>query len=67
MSLLSRCDGSPRYVGHVPVSAKPGAGSASAESSPRAAIATFFEELGILFRYAAGLDYYGRRLLSGKR
>ena len=67
MSLLSRCEGSSRYAGNVPVSAKPGTGSVSGKSSPGAAIATFFEELGILFRYAAGLDYYGRRLLSGKR
>ena len=67
MSLMSRCEGSPRYAVSVPGSAKPGGGSSSGESSPRGAIATFFEELGILFRYAAGLDYYGRRLLSGKR
>ncbi len=67
MSLLSRCDGSPRYAVGTPVSQKPGVGSASGNGSPRVAIVTFFEELGILFRYAAGLDYYGRRLLNGKR
>ena len=67
MSLLSRCEGSPRYAVSVPSSAKPGVASSCGEGTPRAAIATFFEELGILFRYAAGLDYYSRHLLSGKR
>ena len=67
MSLLSRCDGSPRFAASLPASQTPGAGSASGKSSPGLAVLTFFEELGILFRYAAGLDYYGRRLLSGKR
>ena len=66
MSLLSRCDGSTRLAAIRPV-AQQVPGSASGKRSPRLAIVTFFEELGILFRYAAGLDYYGRRLLGGKR
>ncbi len=66
MSLLSRYEGAPRYAVTVPA-AKPGAGSPRGDSKPLTGISTFFEELGILFRYAAGLDYYGRHLLGGKR
>ena len=67
MSLLSRCEGSPRYTVSGSSSAKSGSGSSCGEGKRRAGIVVFFEELGILFRYAAGLDYYGRHLLSGKR
>ncbi len=66
MSFLSRCEGSSRYAVSV-ASGKSGVGTSRDEATPRAGILIFFEEIGILFRYAAGLDYYGRHLLAGKR
>lgn len=55
MAFFSRCD-APQPV----VPALRGAGRRRPGSGLLVALSDFAEELGILFRYAAGLDYYGR-------
>ncbi len=65
MTLFSRCDTSHRC--------EPSQGSGDRrrvrlepEVGPLTALAGFAEDLGILFRYAAGLDYYGRHRPQAK-
>lgn len=67
MTFFSRCETMQRY--------EPASQARSARrirvpdetSAFRSALSGFAEDLGILFRYAAGLDYYGRdRHLQGR-
>ena len=65
MTFFSRCDTSHRF--------EPSHGSGNRrrvrlepDGGPFAALAGFAEDLGILFRYAAGLDYYGRHRPQAK-
>lgn len=59
MTLFSRCDASQPFAGTTRAT---GARRTRlpAESGTWAALAGFAEDLGILFRYAVGLDYYSR-------
>ena len=60
MTCFSRCDTSRRSES-TPRSFPPRRLRTPAEEvGLRATLAGFAEDLGILFRYAAGLDYYGR-------
>ncbi len=60
MTFFSRCD-TPQRSESTPRSPVPRRVRTPAEATGfRATLAGFAEDLGILFRYAAGLDYYGR-------
>ena len=60
MTFFSRCDASHRDASTARSAVPRRVRAPDDESGLRAAIAGFAEDLGILFRYAAGLDYYGR-------
>ncbi len=65
MTFFSRCDSSHRFAsGHGPTSKR--RVRLDSDVGPFASLAGFAEDLGILFRYAAGLDYYGRNRLQAK-
>ena len=63
MTFSSRCDTSrrfePSYLSGNKRRVRPGSDVGSF-----ATLAGFAEDLGILFRYAVGLDYYGRNRLQ---
>ena len=60
MTFFSRCDPSQRSESTPRSSAPRRVRTPAEEVGFRATLAGFAEDLGILFRYAAGLDYYGR-------
>ena len=60
MTFFSRCDTSQRSESALRPAAPRRLRTPGDEAGLRAALAGFAEDLGILFRYAAGLDYYGR-------
>lgn len=65
MTFFSRCDSPHRFAsGHGPASKR--RVRLDSDAGPFASLAGFAEDLGILFRYAAGLDYYGRNRLQAK-
>lgn len=78
MTFFSRCD-APQCFEPSPRSAGPRRARASARQDgpsfalpaarPAAlvALSAFFEDVGILARYALGLDYYGRDRMGAKR
>ncbi len=65
MTFFSRCDTSHR-VEPGQRSAHRGRVEPEPEVGPLAALAGFAEDLGILFRYATGLDYYSRHRPQAK-
>ena len=65
MTFFSRCDTSHRFEpSHR--STRRGRARPEPDIGPWAALAGFAEDLGILFRYAAGLDYYSRHRVQAK-
>ena len=64
MTLFSRCD-TPPDLGRSAASRGRYGVRRSRDRRPRP-LAEFIEEIGILFRYATGRDYYDRRLLVPK-
>ena len=60
MALFSRCEASQRFEPAPRCSAARRARTPAEDAGLVSALAGFAEDLGILFRYAAGLDYYGR-------
>lgn len=60
MTFFSRCDATQRFEPTIPSRASRRSRVPDAEGSLRSVLGNFAEDLGILFRYAAGLDYYGR-------
>lgn len=65
MTFFSRCDTSHRFVSDDRSASKRQVRLAS-DAGPFGSLAGFAEDLGILFRYAVGLDYYGRNRLGAK-
>ncbi len=60
MTLFSRCE-SPQHLAPAANSSASRRTRIKSQGSGLSAVfADFVEEIGILFRYAAGLDYYGR-------
>ena len=67
MTFFSRCDGSQRFESGIR-SAPPRRLRTPAEGAGLfATLAGFAEDIGILVRYAVGLDYYGRDRVSTDR
>ena len=67
MTFFSRCETLQRYEPASQASSARRIRVPGPVSPLRAAIADFAEDIAILFRYAAGLDYYGRdRHLQGR-
>lgn len=67
MTFFSRCESLQRYEPASQASSARRVRVPTEVSGLRSAISGFAEDLGILFRYAAGLDYYGRdRHLQGR-
>ena len=64
MTLFSRCD-TPQEIGRH-AAARRHAGMRRDRSLRTRALAEFMEEIGILFRYATGRDYYDRHLIVPK-
>lgn len=60
MTFFSRCEVSQRFEPALRSSPSRRVREHAAEGRFRQAFAGFAEDIGILFRYAAGLDYYGR-------
>lgn len=60
MTFFSRCDATQRFEPAIPSRASRRIRVPDAEGGLRSVLTNFAEDLGILFRYAAGLDYYGR-------
>ncbi len=67
MTFFSRCEDAQRFEPAIQSRAARRIRVPQPESHLRAALADFAEDLGILFRYAAGLDYYGRDSLPRGR
>ena len=67
MTFFSRCEASQRCEPALRCPAARRARTPSEEAGLLSALAGFAEDLGILFRYAAGLDYYGRDRLNQNR
>ena len=60
MTFFSRCEDTQRFEPAIQSRAARRTRVPQPESHLRSVLAGFAEDLGILFRYAAGLDYYGR-------
>ena len=67
MTFFSRCDASHRFEPALGSSTPRRARLHGEETGLLHALAGFAEDIGILFRYAAGLDYYGRDRLGRNR
>ena len=61
MTFFSRCDASQPFAPPLHSPAPRRARRPVAESTVWVALAGFAEDIGILFRYAVGLDYHGRQ------
>ena len=67
MTFFSRCETLQRYEPASQAHSARRIRVPSASSGLRSALSGFVEDMSILFRYAAGLDYYGRdRHLRGR-
>ena len=60
MTFFSRCEDTRRFGPAIQSRAARRTRLPQSEPHLRSVLAGFAEDLGILFRYAAGLDYYGR-------
>ncbi len=60
MTFFSRCEATQPFEPAAPARARHRVRSRTSEVGLRSTLAGFAEDLGILVRYAAGLDYYGR-------
>lgn len=67
MTFFSRCELSQRHEPAIRSSAARRVRTPAGGSGLRSALAGFAEDIGILFRYAAGLDYYGRDRIQPHR
>ena len=60
MTFFSRCDAPQTIATTVRSASSRQTGHPASDSGAWASILGFAEDLGILFQYAVGLDYYGR-------
>ncbi len=67
MSLFSRCEASQCFEPGLRSASPRRARTTAAPGGFRVALFGFFEDIGILCRYAAGLDYYGRDRMGANR
>ncbi|MGI3901944.1 MAG: hypothetical protein ACRYGP_18855 [Janthinobacterium lividum] len=60
MTFFSRCEATQSFESAVHARAGRRGRTRTQDVGLRVMLAGFAEDIGILFRYAAGLDYYGR-------
>ena len=66
MTFFSRCEATQPFESAIPGGASRRSRTRTEDVSLLVMLAGFAEDIGILFRYAAGLDYYGRDRIGRK-
>ncbi len=67
MSFFSRCEASQCFEPGLRSTSPRRARATAGSGGFRRAMSGFLEDIGILCRYAAGLDYYGRDRMGANR